>query len=186
MLHSTFQSIQHSRQSRLWNRLERSLTAALLTFGLGVAASQVSYGSELIAPVDTAPTETIAASESEPTFENGIYLYGQSSEPDQVGSEYLVFEVRDRQIIGAFYMPYSSFDCFYGTVEADQLALTIDPAYEEVEYSYAIALDESAAVASTDPSSVLPVGLEGYTRLEQLSENDQRILGVCQTNHGEI
>lgn len=186
MLHSNAQSIQHSRQSHLWNRLERPLTAILLTLGLSLAASQLSYGSETAAPLNPAPPVESAAAESEPSFENGLYLYGQSSEPDQVGSEYLVFEVRDRQIVGALYMPYSSFDCFYGSVEADRLALTINPAYEDQEYSYAIALDESAAVASNDPSSVLPVGLEGYTRLEQLSENDQRILGMCQAEHGGV
>lgn len=186
MLQFNRHATKSPQQSHLWHGVERSIATLAVALGLGLVLCPWATAAEPEI-VETEPTtEAIAPSEVDSAFSDGVYLYGQSQEPDQIGSEYLVFEVRDRQIIGAFYMPHSSFDCFSGRVEENQLALTIIDSYEQQEYTYAIALDETAAIASTDPSTVIPVGLDGYVRLDQVSENDQRILGVCQADLGEI
>ena len=51
-------------------------------------------------------------------LKDGVYLYGESSQPEQIGQSYMVFEVKQGQVTGAFYMPRSSFDCFTGVPEA--------------------------------------------------------------------
>lgn len=56
---------------------------------------------------------------------DGIYLYGQSSQPQQVGQEYIVLEVSKNKVVGAFYLPHSEFNCFNGTITAGKLALLL-------------------------------------------------------------
>lgn len=128
-------------------------------------------------------TETVAAqSPADPSLSDGVYLYGQSAEPDQIGSAYMVFEVNEDQVVGAFYMPYSSFDCFYGSQQPDQLALTVVDSYERTAHPYAIAFENNSSVASAGSSVLESVGLEGYQEIETVSENDQRLLQTCKTN----
>ena len=83
---------------------------------------------------------------------DGVYLYGQSPQPNTIGSEYLVFEVNQGQVIGGFYMPSSSFDCFYGSVEAQKLALTVVDSYEQTPHPYAVALQSESPVPPALPS----------------------------------
>lgn len=114
---------------------------------------------------------------------DGVYLYGQAPEPEQVGAAYMVFEVKQGNVVGAFYMPRSSFDCFSGRFESDRLALTVVDSYEQTPYPYAIALDSTNSVAMAGGETIAPVGLEGFQRLAQLSSNDQRILSTCKADH---
>lgn len=116
---------------------------------------------------------------------DGVYLYGESSEPNELGRAYLIFEVRSAQLIGAFYMPSSSFDCLYGTVEPQQLALTIVDSYENTEYSYAVGIEHSPIASSQNPARDNIVRLEGLQSISTVSENDQRILNVCKENYQE-
>lgn len=113
---------------------------------------------------------------------DGVYLYGQSAEPEVVGQAYMVFEVRDRNLIGAFYMPRSSFDCFYGRVENQELALTIVNTYDRTEYSYAVGIDNAPVASSSDPAIDI-VRLEGFESIATVSDNDRRILNVCKDNY---
>ncbi len=115
---------------------------------------------------------------------DGVYLYGQTAQPEQLGQAYLVFEVRSSQLIGAFYMPSSSFDCLYGTVEPQQLALTIVDTYDNNEYSYAVGIDEYPIASSQNPTRDV-LRLEGLESIATVSENDQRILNVCKENYQE-
>lgn len=114
---------------------------------------------------------------------NGIYLYGQSPEPEQMGAAYMVFEARDGLAIGAFYMPNSSFDCFYGDIRPTEMALTVIDSYSGEAFPYAIALESVDAVANADGSgtSLNPV-VEGFYQLSNLSDVDRQILSVCQTD----
>ncbi|HEY9749052.1 MAG TPA: hypothetical protein V6C63_10255, partial [Allocoleopsis sp.] len=59
------------------------------------------------------------------TLADGTYLYGEAPEPEQIGSAYMVFQVTKGKVIGAFYMPRSSFDCFSGRFEPGKLALDV-------------------------------------------------------------
>ncbi|WP_088890599.1 hypothetical protein [Leptolyngbya ohadii] len=165
---------QSNRQSNPWRtlaeRLEKPLTGLFITLGLAVVSL----------PGGAVPAEAGATQRNSRSLADGVYLYGQSAEPEQIGAAYMVFEVNQGNVTGAFYMPRSSFDCFHGQFEANRLALSVIDSYEQTEYPYAIALDSSNPVAMTGEETIAPVGLEGFERIDQLSENDQRILSTCQ------
>jgi hypothetical protein len=93
-----------------------------------------------------------------------IYLYGQSAEPEQIKQEYFVFELRQGKVVGAFYLPRSAFYCFYGSIEVNQLNLTVVDTYD----------------GSRSPYSV---NLQQYHHLSTVSDNDRRILGICKRAH---
>ncbi|WP_293261499.1 MULTISPECIES: hypothetical protein [unclassified Microcoleus] len=95
---------------------------------------------------------------------DGIYLYGQSSQPDRIKKEYFVFEMRQSKVVGAFYLPRSAFYCFYGTAERTQLNLTVVDTYD----------------GSRSPYSV---NLQQYHPISAVSDNDRRILGICKEAH---
>lgn len=95
---------------------------------------------------------------------DGIYLYGQSSKPDEIKQEYLVLEMRQSKVVGAFYLPRSAFYCFYGTSERTQLNLTVVDSYD----------------GSRSPYSV---NLQQYYPISSISDNDRRILGICKESH---
>jgi hypothetical protein len=155
----------------LVEKLQKPVAGLMCAVGLAViGASLPAQSSE----VDSADRSGMA---------DGVYLYGQSAEPNQVGAEYLVFEVNQGNVVGGFYMPNSSFDCFYGSVQADQLALTVVDSYEQTRHPYAVALEASGDVALAGDETIAPVGLEGYQRLANLSETDQRILTTCKADH---
>lgn len=178
-----------------------------LAIGTGIIGTQTLSG--LATPVTAdrplesdSPTELLV--EAPPTQKspegNEIYLYsnvsreryshydsdiGQSSEPGQVGQAYTVFEVRQQGVIGAFYLPLSSFDCFYGNMQSDQLAVTIVNSYDQTSYPYSIALDTSSQIAGDSPVKT-EMRLVGFYPIAPVSSNDQRILGICKQNYHDI
>lgn len=168
----------------LWERIERPITAALLTIALGLtAASLPARGNEVPAGVGAGlPSAQMTGASMVKPLPDGVYVYGQTNQPDQTGSVYMVFEVVDRQIYGAFYMPQSSYDCFYGNVQDDQLALTVVDSYEQQEYPYAVALDTTAAIASTGNPSPAQTGLMGYAPVVSIPANNYTMLNTCRTD----
>lgn len=115
------------------------------------------------------------------SIDNGIYLFGEQPLPDQLQTAYMVFEARAGQVVGAFYSPHSSFDCFRGNVENTQLSLAITETYSQEEYAYALNLEDTAIAG--------PVGrqfaIEGFHQLDIVSDNDLRMLSTCQTHYGQ-
>jgi hypothetical protein len=112
---------------------------------------------------------------------DGVYLYGQSSKPDQVGQGYFVFEVNQRKVVGALYMPRSSFDCAAGSFAGNRLALNVMNSYDRTTNPFDIALERSSNVASNKPEGDA-IGLQGFHRISSISQNDYRILNVCKTD----
>lgn len=128
-----------------------------------------------------------AAVKAEPVVQpaslpNGVYLYGQAPEPDQLNTGYFVFEVNNGDVIGALYMPSSSFDCASGKLTDSKLALTVRDSYDRSTNPYEIALERTAQVATAGNATVKPTGLDGFYPLEQVSANDLRILNVCKAD----
>ncbi len=115
-------------------------------------------------PSGESPRADDSSSDRGSSLPDGVYLYGESPEPEQIQKTYLVFEVRRGLTVGAIYMPSSSFDCFYGNARAQQLDLTIVNSYEQTNYDFSIPLKEFHAIAS-------------------VSTNDRRILGVCKDSY---
>lgn len=108
---------------------------------------------------------------------DGTYLFGQSPQPDQIGSTYTVFSVKNSQIVGAFYQPRSSFDCFSGQLQADRLAVTVVDSYSQSVYPYEVALSADTTLVAGNGAGAY--GLEGFHRIETLSTQDAEILSVC-------
>ncbi|NER78036.1 MAG: hypothetical protein F6K42_00330 [Leptolyngbya sp. SIO1D8] len=127
---------------------------------------------------------TATASNSEPQvtpgLADGIYSFGESPEAGQTGSTYMVLSVQSQQVVGAFYQPSSSFDCFYGQVTGNELTLTVVDSYDQTQYPYALALDASSQIASQDSGANALVP-SGFYPLAELSDLDHSILSTCQS-----
>lgn len=161
-------------------RIGRPMTSVLLSLGLGFVGFPSAFAftpskSAISQQVDSPSLTTGQA------MPDGVYLYGQADEPQQIGSAYMVFEVQQNRVVGAFYMPYSSFDCFNGEFQADQLALNVVDSYERTAHPYSVALEPGSPVASAT-GEVAPAELEGFQRLSEVSEADQGILATCQAD----
>ena len=158
------------------------LAGLLIALGLsgGGLNPMAAQSSETLASVNVAQAADAAATVT--SLKDGVYLYGQSSEPDRLGTEYFVAEVRDGKTVGAFYMPHSSFDCFYGRVQAQQLSLTVIDSYERTKHPFNRALRNNYFVATNSNPALAEVQPQGYQRLAELSENDQRMLQMCKAD----
>lgn len=122
-----------------------------------VIASQPEH--KFYTPAELPPSDTFIATESQ-FLADGVYLFGEDPEPEQVGKAYMVFEVRRGRLIGAFYMPSSSFDCVFGNAESQRLDVTIVNSYERTTYPYSVPLQDLHPIDS-------------------FSANDRRILSTC-------
>jgi hypothetical protein len=93
---------------------------------------------------------------------DGIYFYGQVNQPEQIGKEYFVFELHNGKVRGAFYLPHSSFYCFFGDFQKDQLDLTVIDSFAKENYPY-------------------KVNLNRYYRLKLIDDRELRILRECKS-----
>lgn len=170
--------------------LRRLVVGLSLTAGLGAASwastAVAQAGTAVPVQLVSAPSARLAAAVPATNLPDGVYLYGQSGEPDQMGKAYFVFEARRGKVLGAFYMPRSSFDCAYGSFHPEKVALTVIDSYEKTANPYEIALERSMAVATNGNPAVSEIGLEGFNRVSRVSINDQRILKVCQTTYPNV
>lgn len=167
-----------------FKNLSRLVAGASYMVGLLAIAlpTQLASSAQAMPQVRVEAKSTSAALHPSP-LANGVYLYGQSNQPDQIGKAYFVFEVRQGKVVGSLFMPRSSFDCTYGTFQPDQVALTVVNSYDKSENPYEIALERSASVATRGNPAFKQVSLEGFRPLATLSENDRRILNVCKQNY---
>ncbi len=116
-------------------------------------------------------------------LEDGVHFFGEASQRDQLGSTYMIFEVKDSQVLGAVYAPHSSYNCFEGRFNNEQLALRIEDSYDSSIYTHEIALEQTAIVASSNLQSVeMQLGLEGMQPLRNIQEQEESMLAVCQAD----
>lgn len=155
---------------------------------LGLASIPSNFllaASELSPPVSRQQPQVGALAQKPPShfpLADGIYLYGQSSQPEQLGQEYLVFKIHRGRAIGAFYMPRSEFNCFFGSLDSGYLRLSVVDPYDRSVSPYAIRLQDLSPRAANGPVSGT-VGLEGYYPIQEIGTNDRRILNVCLEEH---
>ncbi|MBE9127840.1 MULTISPECIES: hypothetical protein [unclassified Coleofasciculus] len=189
-----FVSSQHQRLA-FW---QLPLTGLLLTVGLigNTSIGEKAAAQEQAETVDTTAVAIAQAQTSTASIADGVYLYGQSSEPEQIGTEYIVFEADHGKLLGALYLPNSEFSCFYGTLDSNQMNLTVVNPYDQTALSHTIARaqPQSIAAARSQPnlgntyeSLTYPhtVSLEGYQPVGKLSDNDKRILSTCRESYQE-
>lgn len=165
----------------------KQVVPTIAGFSLALTGLMATNAPAQAAPRNLEKAAPQAMAQATPTqatrLPDGVYLYGQSAQPEEIGKGYFVFESRQGKLIGALYMPRSSFDCTYGSVESDRVSLMVIDSYDRSENPYVIATERKDSVASRDNPVVAPVGLEGYQRLSKLSANDQRILNVCKQHY---
>ena len=127
--------------------------------------------------------ETVSAAETQVAsgLADGTHVFGESPEAGQVGATYMVLNVQSQRVVGAFYKPSSSFDCFSGHITGNEMALTITDSYDDTRYPYTVALDTNSQTASQG-GTVNEVVPSGFYPLTELSELDGQILATCQTN----
>ncbi|MDX2230483.1 MAG: hypothetical protein NW220_12655 [Leptolyngbyaceae cyanobacterium bins.349] len=162
------QNVNVSRSN--WSVVVRRLGAALAGASLAVGA--------VVAEMLPATAVPQTPSTSSVTLPDGVYLYGESTQPDELGKGYFVFESKQGQVVGALYLPRSSFDCAAGSFKQEQLALTVTNSYDRLTNPLEIALDRTSTVASSG-NPALGVGLQGFHKLDTVTENDLRMLNVC-------
>ncbi|MGF1495231.1 MAG: hypothetical protein ACFB8W_00185 [Elainellaceae cyanobacterium] len=162
------------------NRFTVGITSLAIGLGsLGITAVSGSANQLPMAQNSTATSilKTAIAPPRQP-LPDGVYLYGQTSEPDQIGAVYMVFEVTGRRTVGAFYMPHSSFDCFRGEFQSEQLSLMVQATYEQEVFPYSVPLNTEAPIAAA-AGDAPSVSLVGFQPLDTISPNDERILSTC-------
>jgi len=98
-----------------------------------------------------------------PVQQEESYLYGQSQKPNQMQQGYIVFEQSGNTIVGASYYPHSEFRCFIGH---------LNPQLETVTGVMLASMQRSQGPINID--------LSPLHQLDQLSQNDQRMLTACQ------
>ena len=183
---------RHVRQQRIHaKQLSSILRAGALLLGtatlLVAQVAQVAQArivNELSSEADIAvihPLLAQAAPSVSAPLSDGIYLFGEEPLPEQLQTAYMVFEARAGQVVGAFYSPHSSFDCFQGNVENTQLSLAITESYSQEEYAYALNLEDTAIAGVGGHQFVI----EGFHQIDAVSDNDLRLLSTCQDYYGQ-
>jgi hypothetical protein len=134
--------------------------------------------------IDKIPTSTRQLPEKSPVNfpeKDGIYLYGQSSEPNQLGQGYIVFQKQQGKVIGALYMPSSEFSCFQGTIaKSGELAMTVTSSPGEKGVVQVSTTSRIPRLTDDDDLTYAhSVALRDYHQLASVSDNDQQILQTC-------
>ena len=91
---------------------------------------------------------------------NGVYLYGNSPQPNQLARHYVVFERHNGAVVGAFYSPQTEFTCFAGNIQGTRLNV-------------------EALVPEEPETQEVRAQLANLYPLQRVSVNDRRMLAVC-------
>jgi hypothetical protein len=92
---------------------------------------------------------------------DGIYLYGETPQPNQITKAYVVFQHQKGKVIGAIYSPNSEFDCFTGSQKNNTL-------------------DVKSVNASQAKIETAKINLSKLHQVKTVSANEQRIVSLCQ------
>jgi hypothetical protein len=160
IVNTLLQSINNSK-----NRWFISITIAI----------SVTLVSHTTAAADTMAMVASSTQVSVPPTTNGVYLYGEFDRPDVIGKEYMVFETIGNKTIGAFYLPRSEFNCFYGQFKGSRLNVTLIDAFDLKQYKLTLNLNPNGLTASKQPM----MGEPTYQPLGKVSNNDLQILQTC-------
>ncbi|MEH2242651.1 hypothetical protein [Nostoc sp.] len=115
---------------------------------------------------------------------DGVYLYGQSPKPNQLGQGYIIFQKQQAKVTGALYMPESEFNCFQGTLNpSGELAMTVNGSSNEASsnQSNQVATNSRLPKVGEDESSsyAYSVALQDFHRLNSITASDRRTLQMC-------
>jgi hypothetical protein len=166
------------------HKIDRVLGGLLIASSLTISGFMPLKAIASDAPrnLQTEQAPDVIALQNQSSLSNGVYLYGETLLPDQLGATYMVFEVDNNQVKGAFYMPRSSFDCFQGQFAGNQLDLTVTNSYDQMAHNVSLILENDSYIASIGDPMTVPASLNGLHNLATISENDYRILETCKAD----
>lgn len=112
---------------------------------------------------------------------DGIYLFGQSPEPNQLGQGYVLFQKQQGKLVGALYMPNSEFSCFQGTIDkSGELAMTVTGTPDAGASPDVATTSTIPQLSDDEPMTyAYTVTLQDYHPINSISANDRRILQMC-------
>ncbi|MEH2155902.1 hypothetical protein [Nostoc sp.] len=115
---------------------------------------------------------------------DGIYLYGQSPNANQLGQGYIIFQKQQAKVTGALYMPQSEFNCFQGTINpSGELAMTVNSSSNEANsnQSNQVATSSRLPKINDDESNsyAYSLALQDFYRLNSMTASDRRTLQMC-------
>jgi hypothetical protein len=118
--------------------------------------------------------------------QDGIYVYGQSSKPNESGKGYIVLQKQQGKISGALYVPQSELSCFQGTItKSGELAMTVNSSPGEVGVMQVSTTSNIPKINDQESTSyAYSVNLQSYHQLNSVSQQDQDILQMCQRETG--
>jgi hypothetical protein len=138
---------------------------------------------KVVEPQTSAKKATVAAAGAKFPKQDGVYLYGQSPKPGELGQGYIIFEKRQGKVMGALYMPSSEFSCFNGTLHSSgQLAMTVT-GYPGDKSPTQVATNNTLPQVMDDESSnyAHSVTLQDYYPVNGMAASDRRVLQMCQS-----
>lgn len=113
--------------------------------------------------------------------QDGVYLYGQSSQPGELGKGYIIFERKRGRVTGALYMPSSEFSCFRGALRQNGLlAMTVNSYPGEKSTPQVASVRRFSGVQDT-MSYDYSVKLQNYHRLSSIGTSDRQVLQMCKS-----
>ncbi|MBH8573233.1 hypothetical protein I8752_09420 [Nostocaceae cyanobacterium CENA369] len=119
---------------------------------------------------------------------DGVYLYGQSPKPNQLGQGYVLFHNQQGRVVGALYMPQSEFSCFQGTLDkSGALAMTVTGSPDESGSNEVATANRLPNLNEDEPNAyAYSIALQDYHRVSSISANDQRILQMCNQSAADV
>lgn len=162
------------------SRQQKTKLTAKHSFFLKLAAL-VGLGMLAFPSVASASPPKLATLPQTQWLNDGTYLYGESQQKDKLGKDYVVFQVKGKEIIGAIYRPASEFNCFRGQVNSRQINLSIiDPA-TQINYPLAIKINNQSPLASLNQAKIKQ-SLVGYHQITNINSSDRNLLELCLKN----
>ncbi|BAZ31902.1 hypothetical protein NIES4074_43750 [Cylindrospermum sp. NIES-4074] len=160
---------EQSFESKNLANIEQQLPKSTTVASLSKNAKSVPTKELRIAPTSNFPKQ------------DGIYLYGQSLEANQLGQGYIIFQKQQDRVIGALYVPSSEFSCFQGTLgQSGKLAMTVTGSPGEGGPTEVATASRIPRITDDEPISyAYSVTLQDYHQLNSVSANDRRILQIC-------
>ena len=165
--------------SRLQEIKEESIQKSPVNISLQISTDKLT---ENITALSTNTRELGQKGQVQFPEQDGTYLYGQSSTPNELGQGYILFQKQQSKIIGALYVPHSEFSCFQGTLaKSGELAMTVRSSPGEVG-AMDVATSSTIPKVNENEFTTYPysVTLQDYHQLSSVSSNDREILQICQ------
>lgn len=155
------------------------LLPSLLLLGVMVKAAVAQQGVlSSTALVAAALSESASLTTS---VADGAYLFGESEQPGELGKEYMIFEVNQGEIKGAFFSPSSDFSCFKGAIADEMMSLMVEDETTQTLTAISVPLYLSNEVAASEMFFPFEsaLGLQGTYRIAKVDSISLSLLETC-------